>query len=149
MYRDLFKLNWNDFDPRFFENLQSRIGRIFEDELGGVVRPRRSAACPAVNFYESGTDYMMETELPGLDKADIDLQVAGNKVTFSGEFKPTTVEHAAFHRREREAGKFSRTFTLPDEVDVAKVKAEFRDGVLRVRIGKADKCLPKKISIEG
>jgi len=146
MYRDLFRM---DIDPRFFDNLQSRIFKIFEDEFG-MRRPRRfSAAYPAVNFHELPTEFVMETELPGLAKEDIDLQISGNKITFAGEFKETKVEGASFHRRERECGSFSRTFTLPTEIDPGKAKAEFKDGVLRVRIAKAEKALPKKIAIEG
>lgn len=145
MYRDIFGM---DFDPRFFENLQTRISRMFEDEFG-LRRARRAAAYPSVNFHEFPAEYVMETELPGLSKEDIDLQVAGNKITFSGQFKETKIEGASFHRRERPTGSFSRTFTLPDEVDPSRARAEFKDGVLRVRVAKAEKCMPKKIAIEG
>lgn len=145
MYRDLFRM---DFDPRFFENLQHRISRMFEDEFG-VRRSRRAGLYPSVNFSELPEEFVMETELPGLTKEDIDLQVAGNKITFAGQFRETRIEGASFHRRERPTGAFSRTFTLPDEVDPTRAKAEFKDGVLRVRVPKAEKCLPKKISIEG
>lgn len=143
-----FRMNWPEFDPRMIDAIQNRIFKAFEDELG-VRQPRQQyrGVFPPVNISESDTGYLLECEIPGVPKEGIDLKVAGNKLTLTGEVKDDRLENMSYHRSEREHGKFSRTFTLPEDADTNQVGARFQDGVLQVSIGKEEKSLPRKITI--
>ncbi len=78
---------------------------------------------------------------------DLEVLVSGNEVTITGERKIREPESANWHRRERSQGRFSRTLTLPWEVDADKVQATLRDGVLSVRLPKAESAKPKKVKV--
>ncbi|RLB35076.1 MAG: Hsp20/alpha crystallin family protein, partial [Deltaproteobacteria bacterium] len=94
------------------------------------------------NFY-------VRAELPGVKAEDLELSVTGDSLTLSGERKIAAEdENARYHRREREAGKFSRIVTLPAQVEPAKVEASCADGVLTVVLPKAEASKPKTISVK-
>lgn len=106
------------------------------------------AGGPAVNVWEDDQSLFVETELPGLALADIDVTVMGNELTIKGERKETPVEGATFHRRERTVGAFARTMTLPVEIDSARVTASLKDGVLMITLPKAEAAKPRKIEVK-
>jgi HSP20 family protein len=143
-----FRMNWPDFDPRMVDAIQKRIFKAFEDELG-VQQPRQHqrGVFPPVNISESDTGYLLECELPGVPKDGIDLKVAGNKLTLSGNVLDDKLENMSYHRREREHGSFARTFTLPEDADTDQVNARFNEGVLQITVAKEEKSLPRKITI--
>jgi HSP20 family protein len=147
MYRNFFRLGFPEIERNILEGLNSRLLKLFEDEFSALKRGF-SGVFPAVNIYESDKDYVIEAELPGMEKEDIDIQVAGNRITIGGELKENQMENVSYHRKERGYGKFSRTFTLPDDVDTDSVSAEFVNGCLRVTIGKSEKAQPRKIEIK-
>lgn len=103
---------------------------------------------PAVNVWEDDHSLFVESELPGMNLADIDVTVMGNELTIKGERKESTVEGATYHRRERTAGTFARTMTLPVEIDTAKVTATLKDGVLMITLPKAEAARPRKIEVK-
>lgn len=103
---------------------------------------------PAVNVWEDDQSLFVETELPGLALADIDVTVMGNELTIKGERKEAAVEGATYHRRERTVGSFARTMTLPVEVDSARVTASLKDGVLSITLPKAEAAKPRKIEVK-
>lgn len=144
-----FRMNWPEFDHRMIDAIQNRIFKVFEDELG-VRRPRQAfrGVFPPVNISESDTSYLIECELPGVTRENIELQVAGNKLTLSGEVRDDRLENMSYHRREREHGRFARTFTLPEDADTNRVGARFQDGVLQITVEKEEKALPRKINIQ-
>ena len=145
-------LGWGDawggtFAPLL--RLRSDVDRMFEgffDDLPGT-RPY-GAAYPAMNTWEDGDSAHVEAELPGLGMEDVEVLVSGNEVTINGQRKIEVAEGAAWHRRERAQGKFSRTVTLPWDVDADRVEAKLRDGVLTVRLPKCESCKPRKVKVQ-
>ena len=103
---------------------------------------------PAMNITEDPDHYYVRAELPGIASEDIALEITGKKLSLSGERKiPSEGENVKYHRREREAGRFSRAIGLPGDVDADSVKAKMVNGVLTVAIAKAAAAKPKKITV--
>jgi len=143
------------FEPfRDLVTFQDRLNRIFEDAFRGS----RGASeeewalggswAPSVDIYEQEGNLVLKAELPGIDPKDVDVRVENNVLTLSGERKlDTEVKRDGYHRVERSYGAFSRSFTLPNVVDTDKIKAEFKEGVLRLVLPKKEEAKPKQISI--
>jgi HSP20 family protein len=115
-----------------------------------VARPATTAQefAPAMNVSESDIDYTIEAELPGYQMQDIEVSVLGDEVTIKGQRAITTPEGAVHLRRERRGGAFSRTFTLPETVQVDKVAASLNDGVLLITLPKSPAVQPRKIAVK-
>lgn len=103
---------------------------------------------PAINVWDENDEVIAEAELPGLQTDDVDISVVGNELTIKGERKQQAVESISYHRRERESGSFTRVLRLPVEVDADRVQAVLRDGVLTVRMPKAEVAKPRKIVVQ-
>lgn len=131
---------------RLHDDMNRMLEGFFED--GPEMRPY-GAAYPAMNTWEDGDSAYVEAELPGLGMDDIEVTVSGSEVTIGGERKIEAAEGAAWHRRERSQGRFTRTLSLPWEVDADKVEARLQDGVLTVRLPRCEACKPKKIKVLG
>lgn len=135
-----------------FEELE-RVKRHLEgfsrNLENGLTRGRWSGVFPLVNVAEDKDSYQVRAELPGLRAEDMDISVTGKNLAITGERKilPETKE-AKYHRREREAGKFSRVLALPGEVDNDKVEARLTDGILTVVLPKAEAAKPRQISVQ-
>ena len=107
-----------------------------------------SRVFPAVNITEDKDRYYVRAELPGIKSDEIDVQVDGRNLAISGERKiQSEGENARYHRREREAGKFSRVIGLPGDINADKVNAEMDNGVLTIAIDKAEAAKPRQISV--
>jgi len=105
------------------------LSRTLEDD---PVFQRNAGVFPLINLTEDRNNYYIRMELPGIKAQDIDLSITDNQLALTGERKIAAAgESAKWHRREREAGKFSRMIALPDRVDGEKVKASMTDGILR------------------
>jgi HSP20 family protein len=100
-----------------------------------------------INVFNDGDDFVVVAELPGVKKEDLDIQVRGETVRIQGKKTIAYDENASVHRRERAAGQFDRTLTLPDDVDAQKVSAEYRDGVLTLRLPRAESAKPRTVTI--
>jgi len=106
---------------------------------------------PSVNTREDEKSYVIELDLPGIKKEDIEITTEDNVLTISGERKrKEEVQEEDYYKMESVYGTFSRSFTLPEKVDVEKIKAEAKDGVLEVVIPKVEEKekQPKKIEIK-
>lgn len=105
---------------------------------------------PAVDIFEEKGEVVIKTDLPGLNKDDINVNIAGNSIIITGEKKSEEkVERKDYLRVERSQGSFSRTLSLPEGVDTEHVKASFKDGVLEVRLPKTGtKRIGRQISIK-
>lgn len=103
---------------------------------------------PLLNITETAERYKITAELPGIRVEDLNLTVAGNTLELAGKRAIAPEEGAAYHRRERKAGNFSRVITLPGDVDAEKVTAESRNGVLTVLLPKAAVARPRQISVK-
>ncbi len=111
--------------------------------------PLTTRRFPLVNFSEDEGHLYIEALVPGVEPRDIDLSVLGNTVTISGERKPfAEKEGQIVHRAELGAGRFSRTVELPVDIDLNKVSAQCRDGVMQITLAKAEHAKPRKIDIK-
>jgi HSP20 family protein len=113
--------------------------------------PSGGGSYPPLNTFRKGDDLVLIAEVPGIDKFDLDLQVKGRTIRLSGRLSgKKTVQYgekASVHRRERLAGRFDRSVTLPVEIDADGVKAECRDGILALRLPRAGRDKPRSINI--
>ena len=109
--------------------------------------PSGGGAYPPMNVFRKGDDFIIITEIPGVKKSDLDVQVKGRTLRLSGRKSVAFPEKAAVHRRERLAGSFDRAVTLPVEIDPAGVKAEYRDGILALFLPRAESDKPRTIKI--
>lgn len=103
---------------------------------------------PLLNIFGQNEDILVITELPGIGREDVDIQVHGNRLRIAGRKAIQYEEGASLHRRERLAGRFDRTIAVPFEVDADHVKAEYRDGVLALLLPRAERDKPKSITIK-
>ena len=104
---------------------------------------------PAVDIYETeGGELVLLTEMPGMKETDFKLSSENNVLTISGERKLNEVgKEFTAHRRERPAGKFQRSFSLPSTVDISKVSASYKNGILNVTLPKKAEARPRQIPI--
>ena len=142
----------NRFDPfRELATLQGRMNRLFGDVY---VRDEDVTQggnwVPPVDIYETeGHDLIIKAELPDMTREDIEVTVENNTLTLRGTKKlPTDVKEEQFRRVERSYGTFSRSFTLPTTVDSSKVGAEYRNGVLTVKLPFREEAKPRTINVE-
>jgi HSP20 family protein len=123
----------------------AEIDRI-ESQLFRQGAPSRAAAfAPSADVIEDEGAIVIQVELPGVALADVNVGVENDLLTLSGERK---IQDERFHRRERWHGAFARSFRLPRTVDVAKIEASLRDGVLVLRLPKREELRARKIEIK-
>jgi HSP20 family protein len=104
---------------------------------------------PLINLTEDKNNYYVRAELPGVKADELDIQASANNIAISGERKIAAEEQSArYHRKEREAGSFSRMIGLPGDIDTNKVDAKLKNGILTVVISKAEAAKPKQITIK-
>ena len=148
--------HWNPFIE--MENLRREVDRAFEEH--GVAQgplnhvaflpargPRRY---PLINLLEDKEHLYIEALTPGVDPDSLDVSVLRNRLTLSGEKTriPADVQPEAFHRSERSAGKFVRTFDLPVEVNEESIQAEYKNGLLIIALPKAEKAKPRQVHVK-
>jgi HSP20 family protein len=130
--------------------LQERLSRMLE---GFYVRPQedlaRGAWVPAVDIYSNDQhELVLKAELPDMKEDEFEVTVEDNTLTLRGEKKlDTEVTQEQFHRIERSYGPFARSFALPPTVDAGKVRAEYKAGVLTVRLPLREEAKPKQIKV--
>jgi len=140
------------------EALRRELDRVF-DETGTHNEPffrtaflpgRAARRYPLTNLYEDKEAVYLEALAPGVDPATLDVSVAGNTLSITGEKRRVAgdVKPEAFHRSERATGKFVRHLQLPVEVDENNVHADYKDGLLIVTLPKAEKAKPKQIAVQ-
>lgn len=135
-------------------NLRREMDRIFNELIPFSWRFEDSEAAlstwtPTTDMYETDGEYIVEVELPGLTKKDIQINCQDNILSIEGERKQETKEeHPGYLRSERSYGSFKRSIMLPASIIEDKVKATFKEGVLRVTIPKAEKSKRKSVPIE-
>jgi HSP20 family protein len=150
-YRARFGSPMFRFIPQYDEldRMRRQMDRLFEafgDQPSGY---RSAGVFPAINLTEDVGNYYVRAELPGIKSEDLDIQMTHNNLSITGErkFEPAG-SGAKYHRREREAGKFSRAVSMPGEVSAEGVKASLVNGVLTVTIPKAEKAKPRQITVQ-
>ena len=109
--------------------------------------PSGGGSYPPLNVFRKGDEYVLIAEVPGIDKASLDIQIKGRTIRLSGGKTVKYGEKASRHRRERLAGRFDRSLTLPIEIDADAVKAECHDGILALSLPRAERDKPRSIKI--
>lgn len=132
--------------------LQDRMNRLFEDATQRRSRAdasgdefERADWTPAADIYETESGYSIAMDLPGIDREALEIDVDENRMVVKGT---RAIDEPRQHRSERPRGKFLRTFSVPASVDQGKIAAEYRDGVLQIRLPKRSEQKPKKIDIK-
>jgi HSP20 family protein len=131
-----------------FSTLSNRLNRLLEtppedasDSLG--------TWSPVVDIFDKGNEVVIHAEVPGMKKEDIDVRVENNILTIRGKKeRKDEVKEDGYFRTERVYGAFSRSFSLPTTVEVSKIAAEYRDGVLTLRLPKAEEAKPRQIEVK-
>jgi HSP20 family protein len=141
------------FDPlRDFAVLQDRMNRLFNDTYGSRRDDdllNRGSWTPAVDIFEVKGALVLKAEVPGMRREDIDVNIENSTLTIRGERKlDNEVKQESFHRVERAHGSFSRSFSLPNTVDSAKISAEYKQGVLTVTLPVREEAKPRSINVE-
>jgi HSP20 family protein len=143
-------VRWDPF--RELASMQDRLTRLVGDAYSGRASDdllAHGSWMPPVDIYSKGKqELVIKAEVPGLNREDIDLTVENDTLTIRGEKKvENDVKDEQFHRVERSYGSFSRTFSLPKTVDTSKVSAEYKNGVLAVRLPLREEAKPKQIKV--
>jgi HSP20 family protein len=145
---------WNPWKE--MEELQNRLGSVFgsattRQPVAGTTDEKLtvSAWTPLVDIAEDDKEYSIKAEVPEINKTDLSVKVQDGVLTISGERKFEKEENGKrYHRVERVYGNFTRSFSLPENADESKVNAEFKDGVLVVRVGKSERAKPKQVEVK-
>jgi HSP20 family protein len=126
-----------------------RLNRMFDAAFAGEPLSQ-DAWIPAVDIYETAQkDVVVKMDLPGLKREDIKVSFEHNTLAVEGERKAFADETDQFHRAERAAGAFRRSFTLPASVDGSRVDAAYQDGVLTITLPRREEAKPRTIPVNG
>jgi HSP20 family protein len=139
---------WEPFKEMI--TLRNAMDKLFDDS---VVRPSvylygQDAALP-LDVYQTANDVVVKASLPGFKPEEVDISITGDTVTIKGEHKEETeTKEKEYWLQERHYGSFSRSFTLPVEIQSNKAEASFQDGVLKLTLPKAEEVKPKQIKVK-
>ena len=141
-------MKWNPTNE--LRNFNRILTNFFDEPFFPVGRQEIAETpwAPRVDIYDTKDAFMIKAELPGVDKNDIKVDVDGRVLTLRGEKKTETEEkEASYYRHEMYVGTFERSFTLPEAVDPALIKAEYKDGILNLEVPKPEERKPKQIEV--
>lgn len=126
-----------------------RFSDIMDEFFNDAVATRQQAFAPSIDISETDKQYLIDVEVPGIDKKDIELNVDNNTLVISGErtFEKKE-EDKHYHRVESSYGNFSRSFTLPDNVESESIQATYNNGILHITIEKSEQKMKKQIKIK-
>jgi HSP20 family protein len=137
---------WDPF--REFEDLYTQMGRLWESAFGAGGPAATAGWAPIADLCETEDAYVAEIEVPGVRREDLTVDLSGNELTVTGVVKESEQE-GVVRRRTRRSGRFEYRTTLPRDVDADQVSATLADGVLTVRVPKAEAARPRRIEIQG
>jgi HSP20 family protein len=132
------------------DQLGERMRRMLEQTFGDFTPALTEAAgwVPAVDVEEQDDAYVVEAEVPGIKREDVNIELVGNELAITGEMKEKE-RKGVLRRRTRRVGRFEFRVTLPNQVDPEKIDAKLADGVLTVRVPKAERAQRRQIEIKG
>lgn len=148
---------FSDFDRTFavMDELRRRMDRLFEEydaparaQLRGEFdQPPRYVTGPRIHLFDVGNAFIVKADLPGMTEKDVQISLNQDVLTLTGERKSDAPEGYVVHRKERNAVRFSRSFTLPSKVDPEKASAVLKNGVLTLTLNKAAEAQPRQIAV--
>jgi HSP20 family protein len=139
---------WDPF--RDLASFREQTNRLFEDAFlrGRAGDSALTTWSPAVDIYETENELVLKADLPDLNEKDLDIRIENNMLTLRGERKwEQSVSEDNYLRVERAYGTFSRSFSLPNTVNAEAIQAEYRNGVLTVRMPKREESKPRQIKV--
>ena len=151
IYRRLFNIpTWGFRRPSDeLDRLRRRMNELYGAVSGDAISMPAAGVFPLTNVTEDSSNYYVRAELPGMKPDELNIQVTSDGISISGERKiPEEGNGVRYHRREREAGKFSRSINLSSEIDVKAVEASLDNGILTITIKKAEVAKPRKITVK-
>jgi HSP20 family protein len=140
---------WMDMnDPyRAFESVRRRMDQVFREyDEGASTRARLTYPCASLRDTKEA--FVLTAEVPGLTEGDVQITATMDSLTLAGERKSVAPEGYAAHRQERGALRFARSFALPAKIDVEKITAGLKNGVLTVTMPKHPESQPKAITVK-
>jgi HSP20 family protein len=139
---------WAHWPPGLLDDFRKELGRLVEGVFEGDESARMFA--PSADMVETESGYEVAIDLPGVQPQDVQIEIKEGQLWISGERKEETEQKGKnVYRVERRFGKFRRVIPLGANVDVEKVEARCKDGVLAVRIPKAEAVKPRRIEVTG
>lgn len=144
--RDPVSIRWGPL--RELEDVRERMDRLFEEVVGGASPAGATVWSPPVDMEETDDAWIVEADLPGVKKGDVDVEVRDNELAIQGEVKERE-RTGILRRRTRRTGQFDYRVALPGEVDADNVDAQLHEGVLTVRVPKPTGAQPRRIEIKG
>jgi HSP20 family protein len=138
------------WDPlRDITSLRDEMNRLFSRSIGDGYSGAAQTWAPAIDVVEQSDAIVVTAEVPGLSADDIDIEIDENTLSVSGERKfESKVEDGRYYRLERSYGRFSRSLGLPQGVKTDEISARMENGVLELRVPKAEEVKPRKIAVE-
>lgn len=131
-----------------FDRLRREVDWLTDRVFGGQAKEPFVGVFPLINMSEDKDNFYVRAELPGMKADEIEISVTGNTLSISGERKiAPQPEGVQYHRRERDAGTFSRIVSLPSQLNTAGVEARCADGILTVVLPKAEAAKPRQITV--
>ncbi len=137
-------------DP-FYDIVSARdsMDRMIDNYFGRLPMTFEGYGVIDLDLYQTDNDVVVEASIPGIDPDDINISVAGEVLTIKGEVKnETESKNADYHIKERRYGSFSRSISLPTQVVADKANAEFKNGILKLTLPKAEEVKPKTITVK-
>ncbi len=142
-------IRWDPF--RDLNTLQERMNRLFEDANRGWRAEEPSSTTswsPAVDIYETESEIIVQAELPGMERKEIELSLENNVLTLKGDRRfEKEGKDENYHRIERSYGSFTRAFSIPAMVNEEEIKADYKEGVLAILLPKKERARSKQIEI--
>jgi HSP20 family protein len=144
----LFRVS-SGFDPvGGLLTLQRELERVFDKPFGFDLGPSGRGVFPPVNVFSDKDGYVVKLEIPGVPPENVTVEAENRTLRVSGKREIAPPAEGSFHRRERGAGQFARSFQLPADVDPARAEASYKHGILSVRIPKKEEAKPRQISVK-
>jgi HSP20 family protein len=137
-------------DPwKMLETLQEEINRLFDFSFGKLPALKEETLSPSVDVWEDKDNIYVEADLPGFEQKDIKVSIKSDSLSISAKKEETKEEKKKnYYRCERFQGSFYRELDLPSSVDTSKIKANYKNGVLKITLPKIEKEKEKEINIE-
>ena len=135
---------------REFEQVTERMRRMLEQTFGGIdwpsLLPEQAGWSPLVDIEETDVAFLVEAELPGVKREDVNIELVGNELMITGEIKERERE-GTVRRRSRRTGRFEYRVSLPNQVDAERIEASLTEGVLTVRVPKLERAQRRRIEV--
>lgn len=134
-------------------NLERHLNTIFNSPIinAGATRTEDLGFAgygPAIDIFEDAEGFYLAADVPGFSQENLQIRFENHTLTLSGERRPTEANNLRFHRTESFSGRFQRSFSLTDEIDVEKIEAELKNGVLTILLPKQEQSKPRQITVK-